>query len=235
MLEVIAETLEDARQALQGGAQRLEIVRDLAQDGLTPSVELVQQIAAEVPLPLRVMARDTNDFSASSLDRTVEFAARMAEQKVDGLVVGYLSDGRLDRVALDAIIAAAPGVSVTFHRAFDALASDGLREETLDELLTISAVDRVLTSGGSGSWEQRAARLDRWQRRADESRDQGRAGKSLTILAGGGMTAEGVRILRRTTTIREFHVGSAARIPANFQGRVDAAQVSAFRREAGLP
>jgi len=235
MLEVIAETLEDARQALQGGAQRLEIVRDLAQDGLTPSVDLVRQIAAEVPLPLRVMARDTNDFSASALDRTVEFAAKMAEQKVDGLVVGYLSDGRLDRPALDAIIAAAPGVPITFHRAFDALASDRLREETLDELLAIPAVDRILTSGGAGSWEERADRLDRWQRLADESKNTSRAGKPLTILAGGGMTAEGVRILRQTTTIREFHVGSAARTPANFQGRVDAAQVRAFRRDAGLP
>ena len=225
MLEVIAETLDDAREAGKGGADRLELVRELDQDGLTPSLDLVAAIAAEVPLPLRVMVRERNDFTADGLAAMVELAGRLAEMPIDGIVVGFLEDGRVDLPALEAILGASGATPVTFHRAFDALASEEQRDGALRDLLEIPKVDHILTSGGAGSWQERAARMDRWQRVA---------GDRLTILAGGGMSVEGVRVLREQTKIREFHIGRAARTPDSLDGRVDAAKVRDFRRDAGL-
>lgn len=225
MLEVIAETLEDAREAWKGGADRLELVRELDQDGLTPPVDLVESIAAQVPLPLRVMVREKNDFAAADLDLMAELASRLSDLPIDGLVVGFLAGGGADLTALETIISAASTKRVTFHRAFDALATDEQRDAVLEQLLETPRVDHILTSGGTGSWEERATRMDRWQRTA---------GDRLAILAGGGTTAEGVRVLRANSAVREFHIGRAARTPDTLEGRVDAAKVRAFRREAGL-
>ena len=67
-LEVIASSVEDAVEAARGGAHRLEIVRDLSRAGLTPAIELVQQIQREVALPLRVMVRESDGFACGSND-----------------------------------------------------------------------------------------------------------------------------------------------------------------------
>src|SRR5262245_44731088 len=58
LLEVIVQSLDDARAALAGGADRLEVVRAIEDGGLTPPIELVHEIAAHVGLPLRVMVRE---------------------------------------------------------------------------------------------------------------------------------------------------------------------------------
>ena len=203
----------------------MELVRELDQDGLTPAFDLVQSIAAEVPLPLRVMVREKNDFAAENLDGLAELARRFSEMPIDGLVVGFLRNGQVDRSALRTVLEAAPQTTITFHRAFDALESDQQRETALGELLEFPKIDHILTSGGGGSWEERAARMDRWQQTA---------GDRLSILAGGGMAAEGVRVLRAESIVREYHIGRAARTPDSLEGRVDSEKVRAFRREAGL-
>ncbi len=80
ILEVIVQTVEDARAAARGGADRLEVVRDIASGGLTPSIELVRAIAAETPLPLRVMVRENAGFEARAGEvRTMRAAVEEAE------------------------------------------------------------------------------------------------------------------------------------------------------------
>jgi copper homeostasis protein len=53
LLEVIVCSVADAVEAERGGAGRLEIVRDLHQGGLTPSLELVREIKLATELPVR--------------------------------------------------------------------------------------------------------------------------------------------------------------------------------------
>nr|MDT0525259.1 copper homeostasis protein CutC [Streptomyces sp. DSM 41633] len=57
VLEVIALDAEDAVAAQAGGADRLELVTDMAADGLTPSRETFAAIRSAVDIPLRVMLR----------------------------------------------------------------------------------------------------------------------------------------------------------------------------------
>ena len=77
VLEVIALGAEDAVAAQAGGADRLELVTDMAADGLTPPVETFARIRAAVDISLRVMLRLTDGFAAGDLGRLVGIAGEM--------------------------------------------------------------------------------------------------------------------------------------------------------------
>ena len=62
-MEVIAETVEDAREAEQGGAGRIELVRDLSRGGLTPLPALIDAVVHAVRIPVRVMVRESEPFA----------------------------------------------------------------------------------------------------------------------------------------------------------------------------
>lgn len=221
LLEVIIQTVEDAREATRGGADRLEVVRDIRSGGLTPSVSLVRAIAAETPLPLRVIVRanDGYDTDARELPALRRAAADFAALGVDGLVVGFARDGvpALDDVAR--VLEGAPGVRVTFHRAFDQL-RDPLA--AIDVLAGLPQIDRILTDAGGGDAPSRRERLDSYAARA--------AGR-LTILAGGGVDEDAFALFARTGCVPEIHVGRLAREGEDPNGPVSAARV---RRLADL-
>lgn len=202
LLEVIATTPAEARQAARGGADRLEIVRDLDRGGLTPSFETVRTIRAEVSLPLRVMVRETADYhmhGPDDLARMRDAAAAFGALRVDGMVVGFEHGGRADLESLRAILEAAPKTLATFHRAFEAL-DDPLAE--IARLQTLPQIDRILTSGGDGAWDAKMRRLEAWRQAA---------APEITILAGGGLDLERMLRLTRQTALTEFHVGTAVR------------------------
>ncbi|MCB1022260.1 MAG: copper homeostasis protein CutC, partial [Acidobacteria bacterium] len=152
ILEVIAMTVDEAREAERGGADRLEIVRDLDQGGLTPTLETVRAIQAAVDLPLRVMVRETADYkmrTSDDLERMRDAAAAFGAMQVDGIVVGFEKHGQADLESVGAILEAAPKTPATFHRAFEAV-DDPLAE--IARMRTLPQIDHILTSGGDGDW-----------------------------------------------------------------------------------
>jgi copper homeostasis protein len=225
LLEVIVTSVDEAREAEAGGADRLEIVRDLEVGGLTPPLSLVREIVSAVATPARVMLRETANFivnGEAEMDCLLQGMAALGELPIDGVVLGFLRDGRVDLETTARILAEAPAVRATFHRAFEETTAPF---EDLAALVKLPQIDRVLTSGGPGSWAEKAARLEAFQQAC---------GTAITILAGGGMTLEGVQYLRAHTSLREFHVGAAVRAPATLSGTVQAGQVARFRTESGL-
>jgi copper homeostasis protein len=214
ILEVIVQTVEDAVAAADGGADRLEVVRDLDHDGLTPSSDLVRAIAERVRLPLRVMLRENAGFTTDrhEIARLRAAAAAFAELGVDGFVIGFEEGGtaRLEDVA--AALEGAPGVRATFHRAFDRL-RDPLT--AIDQIATLPAIDSILTGGGDGSPSERCARLREYNERA---------GGRLRIIAGGGVDDAMFATLARERCVGEVHVGRLAR-----EGAIRTAAVSIDR------
>ena len=220
-LEVIACSIEDAIEAERGGAHRLEIVRELARGGLTPSIDLVRQIQRSVTLPLRVMVRESDGFAcASELERATLVGAATAFDAlhVDGIVVGWTRDGTIDEDALGRVLRAAPSLRATFHHAFDALPDP---RSALQILKRYPQIDRVLTRGGAGDWPSRCATLARYVEWA---------GPAITILPGGGVERQALRALAASGVITEAHVGRAARAGQAVDGRVSAEAVSGLRR-----
>ena len=64
LLEVIALDAQDARLAVEGGADRLELVSAMEFSGFNPSLEAFEAIRAAVDVPLRVMIRLRDGFLA---------------------------------------------------------------------------------------------------------------------------------------------------------------------------
>ena len=229
MLEVIACSVEDAVAAEAGGADRLELVRDLEAGGLTPPFELIRAVLAAVRIPLRVMLREEEDFfvrDAKKMERLCTLARSCAElsvdgQGIDGLVLGFLTGQRMapriDHTLLAQVLASAPGLQATFHRAFELLPDS---RQALDELKRHSQIDRILTSGDSNDvqkeWPQRLTGLAELARVA---------APEITILVGGGVERDIIEALCRKQMKLEFHVGRAVRIPRTNSGTVQAALV----------
>jgi len=210
ILEVIACSVEDAVEAERGGAGRLEIVRALDAGGLTPPVSLIREIAASVSIPIRVMLRENAGFeagSATEIEKLCRAAREFVTLGVDGLVIGFLRGGRLDLAAAQRILSNAPGLKATFHRAFEELDDAGA---AVAALKTAPQFDRILVS---------PARV-RGLKQLVES-----AAPELTILAGGGVDADAIRMWRKRTGIGEFHVGRAVRYGADIRQPVDAGLV----------
>lgn len=213
VLEVIAVSVADAIAAQRGGATRLEIVRDLDRGGLTPSVELVRAIKEAVNLPLRVMVRESDGYETTSqaeVDKLCVAAGSLAELGVDGLVLGFLKNGDIDVDLTKRVLASALSLKATFHHAFED-AADQLH--AISELKKLVQVDRILSRGGSGTLEDRTSRLDAFARAA---------APEIIVIAGGGIDHKAIELLRRTTTVREFHVGRAAREGFQIAGAVQA-------------
>lgn len=215
LLEVIVASLADALAAAAGGADRLEVVRDIHSGGLTPPMALVRAIAAETALPLRVMVRENAGYETGpgELDSLRRAAGEIAALGVDGLVVGFAAGGELRVDDVSAVLEAAPGVGATFHRAFDSL-RDPL--DAIDRLAAVPQIDRILTSGGVGSPHQRAARLAEYS---------SRAALRLTIMAGSDVDEAMASVIAQTGCVREVHVGRAVRKAGQRNAPVSATHV----------
>lgn len=218
LLEVIVLTVDDARAAAAGGADRLEVVRDIRNGGLTPPPALVEAIASATTLPLRVMVRENAGYGANDVERLAlrRAASDIASIGVDGLVAGFARGGDLSIDDLSVVIDAAPGIPMTFHRAFDALDDP---ESAIAALAAVPSIDRILTSGGDGTAAERSRRLRRYSAIAGR----------LAIIAGGGVDDESVALFAQDRCVREIHVGRAARNGLDPEAPVSTVRVRQLR------
>ncbi|SDM68834.1 copper homeostasis protein [Streptomyces sp. cf386] len=219
VLEVIALGVEDAVAAQAGGADRLELVTDMAADGLTPPVETVAAIRAAVDIDLRVMLRLADGFAAGDLDRLTRTAREMRGAGADEFVLGFLdTDGGLDLAAVERVVAALDGCRWTFHRAIDRAADrDALRKQ-MDGM---AGLDTYLTAGSAAGVDDGLSTL------LAEAARSGEPGYEQGILVGGGLRLDHVPGLV-AAGIDAFHIGGAAR-PEGWDGPVSAEAVAEWR------
>lgn len=217
VLEIIVRSVDDARQAEAGGAHRLEVVRDLECGGLTPGMDLVEGILNAISMPVRVMLRENAGYGIAGpaeLDHLSSLAAQLGALPINGLVLGFLLEGKVDARRTSTILGQAPRCGATFHHAFEETDD---AQAAIRDLKQIPQIDRILSAGRSGTWARRRARLEYYHDQADPE---------LSILAGGGINVTTMRSLLETTPIREFHIGRAARE----NGRVHAGKVATLVR-----
>src|SRR3569833_2006834 len=147
LLEVIALDAADAEGAQAGGADRLELVTDIAQDGLTPTVEPLRAELSASDLPVRVMLRDNGSFAVGDLEGLRADTARLIDAGAREFVFGFLNiDSEIDLDACEALIKEVDGLPWTFHRAI-ARTRDPLR--AYDQLAELGC-DTVLAAGRPG-------------------------------------------------------------------------------------
>ena len=99
-LEVVTDTLSGLHAAIEGGADRIELVMGLALGGLTPAIGLLER-AARSPIPVRAMIRPrTADFAYSDAEVAMMRCDIDAVSRIGirGVVFGAnLPSGKLDR------------------------------------------------------------------------------------------------------------------------------------------
>jgi copper homeostasis protein len=222
VLEVIALDTEDAIAAQAGGADRLELVTDMAADGLTPSRDTFARIRAAVGIPLRVMLRLADGFSAGTpedVDELCRAAAGLRAEGADEFVFGFLdADGHPDLVTVERLLAELDGCHWTFHRAIDrATDRDALRTRLAD----LPGLDTYLTAGSAKGVDDGMPTL------VAEAARRGEPGYEPRLLVGGGLRLDHVPALL-AAGIDGFHIGGAAR-PDGWEGPVNADAVRAWR------
>lgn len=207
-LEVIVSSLDDARAAAAGGADRFELCSALAMGGLTPSLGTLQEIKRELPIPVMSMVRPREGgmaYTAGELAVMERDAALALEAGADGLVFGFLTpDGDIDvaecRAFLRHCYRIAPGRQWVFHRAFDVVRDP---ETALEQLIELG-ITRVLTSGrGRTAMEG----LDEIRRTVEQA--EGR----IEVLPGGGIRPANVAEVLQRTGVDQVHMSLSEQRP----------------------
>lgn len=150
-LEVCCFAVADARVAIANRADRIELCAGRPEGGTTPSAGMLHHARAVLSAPVFVMIRPRGgDFvygpdEQAAMRIDAELVARLG---FPGIVIGALTPARLIDIdccaeLIEIAKAAVPGISITFHRAFDAAADPISAYEVLRGL----GVDRILTSG----------------------------------------------------------------------------------------
>ncbi|GLX70619.1 copper homeostasis protein CutC [Paenibacillus glycanilyticus] len=205
LLEVIATCMDDALRAEESGADRLELITAITEGGLTPGIGLVEQVVRTVRIPVFVMVRPhsrTFAYSEQEIETMALEIKAIVKSGAAGVVLGTLTpEGKIDEHALERLLPLAGNLQVTFHRAFDELAD---QHEGLRTLMKYPQITRVLTSAGPKPAVLSVKEMKELVAVASGSR--------LTILAGSGLTTEGITAFIQETGVKEVHFGSAVRL-----------------------
>jgi len=198
-LEICAGSVESVRAAAQGGADRVELCAALSEGGLTPSHGLLCAALAETRLRTHVLIRPRGgDFvyseaEADAMVRDVEHARSLGAH---GIAIGALTPaGLLDRPLLQRLIAAADGMALTFHRAFDLCLNPF---QAIEEIIDLG-FSRLLTSGLALSAEEGIPTLKRLVAMS--------AGR-LSIMPAAGVSPTNAARILQATGAREIHASA---------------------------
>lgn len=194
-VEICCNSIASAVAAKDGGADRIELCRDLECGGLTPSDEDIAYCTHRLGLRTHVLVRPrAGNFCYSEFEQMEMIASikRCKELGAAAVVIGLLTeDGKVETEVTRRLVQLAAPMEVTFHRAFDEALQDPV--EALWAVAS-SRCDRLLTSG------QKATALEGV-----------RVIRSLVgvtgvkILAGSGVTPMNVRELVAKSSVREVH------------------------------
>lgn len=222
ILEVCVDSLTSAREAVAGGADRLELCAVLAVGGLTPYGELLKQIRAESNIPIRCLMRPRGGDFLYEKEEILMLADQMEELRkhgADGFVIGCLTpQGDLDGKAMEPLLKAAEGAGLTLHRCID------VSRDPVQTYLDAKNMgfDTVLTSGAASNCRLGAQTIEKLLQLRDEI-------GGPEVLIGAGVSAAVIADFRSThPAARAFHMS----------GKKDLESGMVFRREnvpMGLP
>lgn len=230
-VEICTPSRQSAEAAKVGGAQRIELCRDLDCGGLTPSDEDIDYCVRALGLRTHVLVRPrAGDFcySESEVQEILATIGRCRRLGAAAVVVGFLTpDGQVDEALTRRAVAAAEGMEVTFHRAFDEA-----RQDPLEAIRVVAACGchRLLTSGQAPTALEGAAVV---RRLVDCAKRLTSGTGHFQILAGSGVTPDTVRTLVAQTGVTEVH-GSCKTRQADGSVQTDAAVVRRLIEEVAV-
>ncbi len=227
-LEIIVETVEDARAAAAGGATQLDLKAHYPCSGITPSIGMVTVIAQTVKIPIILMVRPhARSFQASPADLQAARADILAAKAlgVQDFMFGFLTkEQTLDIPVVEQLRDAAGDGRIHMHLGWE-LCRDPW--QALDQLLSMG-FHSIHTGGLStkgtafgGSALDATANI----RRIAEI-----VSGRMEIFLAGSVSSENAVSLMRATGITNLHCGRGVRTPTTADGRVDENKVRLLRQ-----
>jgi copper homeostasis protein len=202
LFELCADSLEAAKTAQAGGADRLELCEDLAISGVTPNDALLDATLKAVTIPVHVLIRPRGGdfvYTEAEFELMRKQVKHVKAAGAAAVAIGVLlSDGRVDVERTRELAELARPMKVTFHRAFDETAN---LEEALEDVI-LTGADCLLTSGGATNVLEGAETIGRLQVQA---------GDRLELMAGGGLRLTNLSEVVQRSRITCLH-GSLSRV-----------------------
>jgi copper homeostasis protein len=196
IVEIAANNINSAFAAWQGGANRIELVSNLAEGGTTPSFGTLQYCIQHIPIDTYPILRPRGGdflYNQAEVDGMIADIQLFASNGCKGIVIGALTiDGNIDMAICKQLITAAGNMQITFHRAFDRAKN---ATEALQQIIDLGC-HRLLTSGQlPNAYEGRFA----------IAKLQDQANGQIIIMPGAGVTATNAKEIIATTHATEIH------------------------------
>lgn len=215
-VEAIVQNQAEAMEAERLGVDRLELVSAISEGGLTPSYGTIKQVLNSVSIPVQIMIRPHSyhfEYTKSELEIIYADIENVLQLGGTGIVFGALNrDKTINVNVLQEIISISKGLDITFHRAFDEVASQKDAYHTLLEFK--QNVRRILTSGGEPTCEAGKGNL---QQLVDLAKKTG----GPEIMPGSGLSTDNIEMIHRTVAANQYHFGKALREGRTFHNGFD--------------
>ena len=204
-IEICTNSRQSATHAAAGGAERIELCRQLEVGGTTPTEEDIRYCVQQLGLRTHVLVRPRAGnfvYTESEFEQICREVEMCRQCQAHAVVVGFLtSDGYIDEELTRQIVRLAAPMEVTFHRAFDEILQPPL--EALDAIIRCGC-HRLLTSGCRPNALEGADTIRQLVERS--------AGR-ITILAGAGITPDNALQIIHQTGVSEIHSSCKHTLP----------------------
>lgn len=195
-IEIATSDFESTKNAVAGGADRIELCANLGEGGTTQSYGVIKNCRENFDVRIYPIIRVRGgDFLYTDEEYECMYKDAMMCKEIgtDGVVIGFLNiDGTIDIKRTAKIVEAVYPLGVTFHRAFDRCLDPF---KAMKQLIEIGC-ERILTSGQQKTAPEGAALIKELNQKAD-----GR----IIVMPGSGVRASNIKQLAETTGCTEFH------------------------------
>ncbi|MBZ9686907.1 copper homeostasis protein CutC [Clostridium estertheticum] len=210
VLEVCVDSVESAMEAVEGGANRLELCCDLIIGGTTPNINLFKLIKEKTNIKMNVLIRPRygnfryteNEFEIMKRDIKM-----FKKAGAHGVVIGMLKpDGTLDIDRMKELIAEAEGMYITLHRAFDVCRDPFATLEQAKKL----GINSILTSGQKNDCTQGRELLKELVEKSEHK---------IEILIGSGLNSSNVEDVISYTKSCAVHTSGKMEVESDMKYR----------------
>jgi len=207
-IEIATTDFESTKNAVAGGADRIELCANLGEGGTTQSYGVIKTCREKFDVPIYPIIRVRGGdflYTEEEFECMLADAVNCKELDCDGVVAGFLrANGEIDTERTARIVEAVYPLGVTFHRAFDRCRDP---RAALEQIID-TGCERLLTSGQELTAIQGADLIRELNEQA--------AGR-IIIMPGSGVHADNVKALAAGTGCTQFHSSLREMIPSKMK------------------
>ena len=196
IIEIATTDYATTKEAVKGGADRIELCAALTEGGTTPTYGMIKKCREDFEVALFPIIRPrSGDFyyTEEEFDIMMQEVLLCKNVGCDGIVIGLLNrDGSIDIKRTQKLVDAVYPLEVTFHRAFDRCADPFAALEVLIQI----GCQRILTSGQKSTAPEGATMIAALIKEANQR---------IKIMPGSGVRKENIKDLAQATGATEFH------------------------------